>query len=303
MDDENGQSSASTSSTTSFSDLRRFLVHHDDVDDGNEDNGVAPVKVVAMDGKLGRVVVAAQCQTKLGQVLFRETPVLVWNTDGDAVGTWKSYLDAYLAAPDEDKAIILDMFAPPDDSSLVQKLRREAMAICASCSKYTAALRFDMVLKLMTISNINSHEYYGHPSEDFREVLSSLTSRLSSGKAALFVFGSKVAHGCRPNISYTSKTEDGCLEYKVIAPPIESGDILTFAYIDASPASPTHVRRQELEDSKEFFCECSLCVGPDYSRAFKCTVSSDCNGHVTPTQRTKISDPIWSCTVCGLVLG
>ena len=69
----------------------------------------------------------------------------------------------------------------------------------------------------MEISNYNTHSYYGSTVEAYAEVqLQVPIIQHHSGKAALFLYGSKVAHSCSPNVAYSSRTIDEKLEYKAI---------------------------------------------------------------------------------------
>jgi len=245
--------------------------------------------------EFGRVVVATRDFPTIGDVIVRERPLLVWDNRDHG---FACYLDAFLSASPEAQSLILDMHTPPTDSKYMANLRSTAVALCRQLSNYNAQLGVDKVVQLIGVSNINAHEYYGRPAEAFHEV-ESTEARISSGKSALFAYGSKIAHSCCPNATYTSKTADGCLEYKVLA-PIQEGDMITFAYIDNNPSVPTHLRRQELMDTKVFFCECLLCTGMDYARLHPCPTGA-CPGKVSCVQPTENSNPQWSCTECGAV--
>jgi hypothetical protein len=222
---------ASTSSTTR-------TVATTDNDKSIDEIGSFPFEILLVDG-IGRAVVASEPQTDIGKVLFREKPIIVWDTEGGEVNTWRSYLDAFKDLESHDKALILDMHSPNEECQIVRNLDRIARTLC---DEYERELGHELTLKLLATAETNAHEYYGRPAGDFQETCSvdAMIARRTSGRAALFVYGSKVAHSCHPNISYTSKTEDGRLEYKVIA-PIEAGGILKFSYIDTGPANPTHI--------------------------------------------------------------
>jgi hypothetical protein len=84
--------------------------------------------------------------------------------------------------------------------------------------------------------------------------------------------GSKAAHSCAPNCSYTSKVLDDHLIYFAVR-PIVSGENITFSYIGYMP---TFQRREELKESKDFLCECSKCDG-----IVRTYLYSTCKPHLT----------------------
>jgi len=161
-------------------DLTSFLVSHD----GGQDT----VRIESRDG-LGRIVVANAPVTVLGSIIIREKPVLVWKT-----GDWMDYLDHFLDSSDEVKRIVLDMFAPPEDSTTMREAHTTASRLKMIYPR-AAECEFTVIRKLIGIANTNAHEYYGTTSDSYREVVVSFVGeRISSGKSALFAFGSKVAH-------------------------------------------------------------------------------------------------------------
>ena len=261
----------------------------------NVDAEDKPATEIVSTEDLGRVVVATKDFLNVGEVILREKPLLVW--DNQTNGT-RQYLDAFLDAPAEVQNLVLDMHTPPESSQYMKSLRSTALNFCNAFPRYSAVLGVDKMVKLIGVSNINAHEYNGRPPEAFYDVVSE-ARRLSSGRSALFAYGSKVAHSCCSNATYTSKTSDGCLEYKVIA-PIRGGGVISFPYIDNNPSVPTHHRREELMATKVFFCECEKCSGLDYARLHSCP-SKCCSGKVSCVKPKEDSDTIWLCTECGPV--
>lgn len=192
--------------------------------------------------ELGRAVVATRDFSEVGEVIFREQPLLVWDSH---VNYFSNFLDRFLDSPQEVRTLVLDMHTPPVDSRFMKSLTETAVALSVQSTRYLT-LGVENITKLIGVCNINTHEYYGRPPEDFYDIVSE-SRRSGSGRTALFAYGSKVAHSCCPNTSYSSKTADGCLEYKVVA-PIKEGDHITFSYLDNSPSSPTHLRRQRAHE-------------------------------------------------------
>lgn len=259
--------------------------------ENDEDKRVT--KIVATED-LGRAVVASKDFPLVGEVILREMPLLVWDNTTDER---HQYLESFLDAPEHVQNLVLDMHTPPMESDYMQSFRPEAVAICGMSPRF-CALGVEKVIKLMGVSNINAHEYYGKPTEAFYEVIA-VARRISSGQSALFAYGSKVAHSCCSNATYSSKTIDGCLEYKVLA-PIKKGDIITFPYIDNIPSVPTHIRRQELLDNKLFFCKCERCIEMDFARLHGCR-NKGCNGRIGCVKARENCDAVWLCTSCGQV--
>lgn len=103
-----------------------------------------------------------------------------------------------------------------------------------------------------------------------------------------------------PNVSYSSKNDDGCLEYKVLR-GISSGDEVTFSYIDKLFSTPTFERRLKLQDTKDFFCKCSRCMAQDDCRAHKCP-ETDCKEYVFCTYNIENGEEDrWECPKCGIL--
>ncbi|CAB9527677.1 SET domain [Seminavis robusta] len=224
----------------------------------------------------GRLAVATRPLTNLFETVIREKPALIWRSDD-----FVHYLQQFRSSSSSLQNVILDMFHPPLDSPAVSDLREGAMEL-APLGIFTTKGKesVDFIHKLLAIANTNTHEYYGAQDRN-------------TSMSALFLFGSKMAHSCHPNMTYTSQTDDGALEYKVIR-PIAKGEPATFSYIGNLYRTPTPQRRAYLLQTKAFTCHCVRCSKPDYCRYAKCT--GGCN--------TKILVPdaqnVWACDQCGV---
>ena len=84
------------------------------------------------------------------------------------------------------------------------------------------------------------------------------------------------------------------MEYKAIR-KIKAGDMITFPYTGDLWETPTNVRREQLEETKSFFCKCERCVGPDLLRLIKCR---SCDGNSLCTYDS-LGTPSWLCNNCG----
>jgi hypothetical protein len=278
-----------------------------------ENNGV---EIKFKEG-LGRIVVATKNFNTLSNIVIRERPAIIWDTGESEHSSFRNFLDAYTDASSDVKTNILTMHYPPldGDSSIVTRLRPAAqMLAVSSCNSSSSGgssssssrhHQYDapFILKLLAIIATNAHQYYGYQqqsSDDNDENLHKYeeTHQTKCEKTALYLFASKVQHSCDPNVSYTSKTHDGALEYKVIK-PIQAGDEISFSYITDLYHTPTFQRRRKLQAEKDFVCMCNRCIGPDFCRVAQC---SQC-GELLPTQTQtqaqgddlSLKSNIWQC--------
>ena len=108
---------------------------------------------------------------------------------------------------------------------------------------------------------------------------------------------SKIFSCSFPNVSYSSKTDDGYLEYTAIR-ELSAGDQVTFSYIGDLFCTPTFERRSKLWDTKGFFCKCIRCMGPDHCRVHKCP-NLECENNIYCFNSD--SEDKWMCDKCGLL--
>lgn len=244
---------------------------------------------VLMDTKLGRVVVATR-SFAVGELVMSEQPLLVFESN-------HSYLRAFTEAPPHVQASVLDMFHPPlDKDTLVVAMRRNL----AHDLDGIFGLQKEVIHKLLMIRDTNCHSYTGYE-EAYSEVIGTAFGGMPdrSTKAALFDRGSKVAHSCCPNVTYSSKTRQGGLVYIAVR-PISEGEMVTYSYIDDLWTSTTRERQAKTLMEKDFVCDCTRCAGLDTTRAVYCPKKS-CAGFANPLNPIvdqTIHSP-WVCTVCG----
>jgi hypothetical protein len=99
-------------------------------------------------------------------------------------------------------------------------------------------------------------------------------------------------------VSFSTKTRDGCIEYKLIR-PIEAGEPVSMSYIaECDLVAATEHRRKVLNNSKAFFCQCERCIGPDYCCLLSCS-NKNCTGVWSKQQVNQDDPPAWSCNKCG----
>ena len=239
---------------------------------------------------MGRVAVSTRTFDTLYEIVIREKPSLVWESDNIL-----KYIKKFMTADETTKTAILDMYHPPLSAPSVVGLKGMAHRIAAGDANF--------IHKLLAIWITNAHQYYGEKVvaeggdlRQYEQMRGDAAAGVPTKLTALFVYGSKIAHSCAPNLTYSSQTDDGALEYKVIR-PIGQGEVVTFSYIAGLYNTPTDKRREKLMQSKSFYCECSRCMGPDYCRYVQCT---GCQQSYVPCIYDEHRKPTWTCMVCGI---
>jgi len=261
--------------------------------------------------KVGRTAVSTRAYSSqdFGLKILRETPALVVQNN------YYDYVVQFASCDKSTQAAIFDMYHPPLDDELgkkklasAQKLyqqiqamtKSKSAAVIGSTTGPAASLKnynVEFLHKLLAIFACNAHEYTYRPNSDN----DNQNDNNRSATAALFIWGSKIAHSCHPNLAYTSKTHDGALEYQIIRTPIHCGDVLSFSYISKNLYKiPTYKRRYFLQNTKAFFCECERCIGPDYCRVVQCPgAGGKCQKRLACIYHPKTYQPTWACPDCG----
>ncbi len=161
---------------------------------------IAPTRVESTP-HLGRVLVA-NTAFELGEEVLREAPLVSW-----PAGDWSAYIDALCEIDDDSRAAVKDMFHPRLDNPnyAVQDLRTKAEELLSSGSR-PSFCDLDFVHRALMVAKLNAHSFQ------------------SGERLALFKTGSKVAHSCAPNCSYSSKSVEGMLVFRAIR-PIAPGEV------------------------------------------------------------------------------
>lgn len=240
--------------------------------------------------EMGRVVIATRRVNVTGAKLIREHPAIVWSGED-----WTELLGKFQSCSPSLQRAILDMFHPPLNSEPMLHFR----ALAEQLVRHGIVDDVDLIHKLMAIVQTNGHQYYGRSDVEYFEFFG-LPGAQTTKLDALFIYGSKVAHSCVPTTAYTSKTQDGCLEYKLIR-PMEEGELVTFSYLEKLFVTPTHLRREQLLQTKSFVCKCKRCIGPDYCRLLHCPTTG-CEEFMTCIDSGDVASTItWQCSECGLI--
>jgi hypothetical protein len=172
---------------------------------------------------MGRVLVAKE-DFGVGELVLRETPLLVWEglSDGSAESSL-SFLSAFGRAAADKQAAVLDMFHPPlDGDSARTSARRDDAALLAR----RAGMDAPRVHKLLLIVDSNAHQFLD--ANDSSQEQTALEQAAQVQHTALFERGSKISHSCRPNLEYNLKrtAAAGAQEHHAIR-PIKADDELT----------------------------------------------------------------------------
>jgi len=209
--------------------------------------------VITEEEGLGRVLKANK-DFVIGDIVLQEKPLVRFKNFNDMI-------QRYIRMSSEEKIKFLDMkhLLKPEDAKF-QKSKERAMIMwkdAENCASYHGpSVTVLEIFRIMSVCDHNSHTFIGTNGETVGQ----------ESESAIFSIGSKAAHSCAPNCSYTSKVLDDHLIYFAVR-PIASGENITFSYIGYMP---TFQRREELKESKDFLCECSKCDGIDYSNAHLC---------------------------------
>jgi hypothetical protein len=156
--------------------------------------------------------------------ILREKPALVVQNN------YYDYIVNFSRCDKSTQEAILDMYHPPlNEDDLARKKKASAERLYQQLQSRKKLLHYsvDFIHKLLTIFASNAHEYTYRAAENGNQDEEENNNKC----AALFIWGSKIAHSCHPNLAYTSKTKDGALEYQIIRTPIQVGDVLSFSYI------------------------------------------------------------------------
>ena len=245
-----------------------------------ENNGLA---VIRNHPEMGRVTVATRSfefdgdsSSSLLELVLREHPALICRAND-----YIDYMEQFLECPEEVQVGILDMFYQPLSSPMGKSLIEPAKLLY----QLGALDDFHVLHQLLSIYATNAHQY-------------------RSDKSAMPILGSKIPHSCHPNLGYSScKYDDGSISYHVIRRPIQEGEILSFSYLSDLYETPTPERRELLQSTKSFVCQCERCRGPDYCRVIKCPkchIYLPCKYEDTTTTMAS-TDPVWECEDCGVL--
>lgn len=259
---------------------------------------IAGLKITNIEG-IGRTLQATKSFT-VGDIVLEEKPLLVYPSDD-----LKQMLILFAQLADEDKETLLDFQSYTDcEQARFGEFKRELDHLnqLLATESYQRALKSvnlneSIAFRLLSISHINSHSFTG-VQLPLKESFSPIAD--SPEYSAFFTYGSKAAHSCAPNCNYSSKNRQGSLVYYAIR-PIKAGDIISFSYLNLF-GNPTHRRRKALVATKDFFCACAKCSGPDFMNGYPCGAgkkAQKCTGVAYCSKKTELSASQWTCNLCG----
>lgn len=170
---------------------------------------------VATDPSLGRVVIATR-DFAPGEIVLSEEPQVLYTSKNRP----HSLLASFLRADESIRTKVLDMYHPPLESvtAAVPDASVEALRL-SRAPAWEGQLSREHVHSLLMIHHCNAHQFRGaDPDAGCTEIVMSLgQTEDPTGHAqhsALFDIGSKVEHGCNPNVAYSSNS--GRLQYRCV---------------------------------------------------------------------------------------
>jgi hypothetical protein len=114
------------------------------------------------------------------------------------------------------------------------------------------------------------------------------------GGSGLFVYTAILQHDCAANCSYSS---EGAQIFMTAIRPIEAGTRLSIDYLNGF-YTPTSERIESLQETYGFRCVCSLCVGPDRKRAYRCQHCASGLFYAIGSYAITDAAPEPTCTTC-----
>ena len=207
------------------------------------------VAVQHRDG-LGRCLVATRF-INVGEEVVCEPPLLKVPTGQTVQEAAHNRLFGFCQASHAVQQAVLDMFAATDlEPSEVAGL------YCALDLQKIARLPWarpwslDTLLRVWRVWQLNAHEF-------------------AQDSSALFELGSKLAHSCCNNTSYTSRRHPGSGCHIALS-PIAAGDLVTTNYLGDWTLMSTPQRQALLLREKLFRCDCARCAAPDTTSTVPC---------------------------------
>jgi hypothetical protein len=235
----------------------------------------------------GRVLVTRRAYLPW-ELLLSELPLLRWRNVSGKEGL-AELAEAFCAAPADVQASVLKLQHPPLDGNSPRVVERRELAkehgkeACPQLS--TAQLH-----KLLLIADTNAHSFYG----DLQLGGGAVAHGVS--QSALFSLASKAAHCCAPNAAFSTKV-GGAIRYFALR-PIAQGEQVTISYLADVHRLSRLERRTRLLDTKNFWCTCSRCAGPDDCAALRCCACGGVAAH--SSAGASEANPLdgWSCCDC-----
>ena len=239
--------------------------------------------------RFGRILVSKR-GFKSGEVVFFEEPILLslktLTTEEESflrLAAEKSglnlvddfrFLKSFGQADFDSRAAVLDCYTPPMLEVRSSHLLVSLLKVADLCKEFpwSADVSVDTLRRVVLIKACNAHGFFSQ----------------SASSAALYTYGSKMRHSCKPNVVYTSQRRAGVGSF-VAKRNIAAGEELFISYIDVYKSVP--MRARELSENYLFRCECPMCTtGVDRYRGIPC----ECGGTMFRNQ----SDGIWTCELC-----
>ena len=165
------------------------------------------------------------------------------------------FVKSFCAALPATQEAVLSLFAPDDSSVESSSVLKSMCRLVEICKKFDWAKPFqnENIKKVILVKVCNAHGFNYN----------------TGSSAALYFYGSKMNHSCKPNIVYTSqRLADGRGSF-IAKENVQPGDELFISYIDTFLSTP--MRQKKLMEGYAFKCSCDLCtVEIDRFRGLHC---------------------------------
>mmetsp|Transcript_6886 Transcript_6886/g.15840 ORF Transcript_6886/g.15840 Transcript_6886/m.15840 type:complete len:294 (-) Transcript_6886:998-1879(-) len=210
----------------------------------------------------GRITVADRSY-EVGEEVLAEAPALVWPAGSD-----DSFVLKFLEGAEEQRESILQLahLSPDSKTERVARLGMTAADVYESLRERmeTAGWQLEDLHRLLIIKDTNCFPFYGKRASGYEEGAST-----GAARQGMFPRCAKVNHSCRPNVMFSSQTEDGRLRLIAIR-RIEEGEEVTFSYLGEDGDIMSCGQRAERMRGKDFCCSCARCQGYDDVRGIRC---------------------------------
>jgi hypothetical protein len=187
------------------------------------------------------------------------------------------YLKSFCSSATNVRSSVLSLYSPPEAAISSSNLLSSLCRLADVCTIYDWAKPYtkEVLRKAILVKACNAHGFNFH----------------SSLAAALYSYGSKINHSCKPNVVYTSqRNSTGCGSF-IARTNIRPGDQLFISYIDTFRTTP--MRQKQLMENYAFQCSCDLCTKEvDKFRGLNCPACDS-----GPTYRNN-STSTWTCSNC-----
>ena len=187
------------------------------------------------------------------------------------------FLKSFCLSDEGARESVLSLFAPTESKVSSSTLLKSLCRLVDICKVYEWSKPYskDTLRRAILVKACNAHGF----------------NYMDSSSAALYMYGSRMNHSCKPNVVYTSQRKGNGIGSFIATTTIEPDDQLFISYIDQYQSTP--MRQSELMENYVFKCTCDLCTRDiDTFRGLICP--SCVKGSIFRTNATGV----WNCRLC-----